>query len=308
MTKFFLSVSLAACISLSVASNCQGDQKYDQGAQQAVVQWEASYKYAGCEGIENNYEIVGNAAPKSPPCLREGFLDELDMLYDSAAEVCGGGSVDCSLGRTEANHNWDNNLDTYEDECSTLDKVFEESNKDSPGKNDCFKDEYDERTQQLYEIGLKNCVNECRGWGYQQGDSLASTFCAVAALYSDDQSLVEQICKGEEIEKCKERFREAVEEDCPEKLVEQNYEFYDDLEESCEIAIGPDQPMPTTKPYPGDPDYQMTCKEWYDESKNNNCKDSNGKTLEKKTGCCKYNYRCGGWPKCTEINCCTRRD
>ncbi|KNC79239.1 hypothetical protein SARC_08363 [Sphaeroforma arctica JP610] len=326
---FWSVVSIATCSTYAYeyeVTSCADMASYDAGVQQVRMQWNAAWRYTDdCRKLDYVKSQVNKACPRTPECLVDGFLDGLEDKYEERKMKCG---CECSeetpavtsspvvsptpacdgTGRSSANKKWDAALEVYGSTCGMLDTVLEVANFQCPSKK-CGREEYNARVAELYNIDLRKCTEQCKGYGFAHGNRLAMSFCGTTALSTalGDEKLTISICNQEEQKKCEEQLEQYVYSMCDEaRDSTAGAEYYDALRKSCAITIGPDHPIPTTKPFPND--NYMTCEMWHNESVDNNCDDLDGKYLDQETGCCRKLYRCGPWPKCTALECCTLLD
>ncbi|KNC84782.1 hypothetical protein SARC_03024 [Sphaeroforma arctica JP610] len=226
---------------LNECGDCQGVPSYDQGVNQAVVQWNAAWSYIDdCKKIDTAYKQVSSAGPNSPECLEAGFEAGLEAKYDAQLIKC---EPECEeYGEDYANSVWSSEREKYGEDCANLDKAFEEANKKTPAIPTCYNQAYVNQINTLYTDSLDSCVDTCIANGEDQGERLAQQFCGISSgieLYNSPLTLV--ICNDQEKQACLTTFDETTMSDCPtNRDIPDNQEYYEALQASCAITIGPD--------------------------------------------------------------------
>ncbi|KNC86069.1 hypothetical protein SARC_01791 [Sphaeroforma arctica JP610] len=236
---------------------CSSESTYKAGANQAEVQFSASFKYAGCENVDNVMQITSESGPVEPPCLQMGFQDQLWLSYTEAGEECGGTTCESRAEKLAEDH-WGETVDMIGSECSSADQVLTQCLGAAPATPQCTYDAYVAKVQSLYEDKFDDCIEECQGNGQKYGERLGAQFCSVTVLFSfaGGESFIVTICNQEEQKACEAELESYVLDICKDDYENgKNDEYYEELKAGCSITIGPDQPTSTSTPTPKpDPD------------------------------------------------------
>eukprot|EP01134_Creolimax_fragrantissima_P004526 CFRG4526T1 len=243
-SAFSAALTLAALHIVDACSTCcsTSDPTYQAGVNQAKVQFDASWKYNdySCSKVEYTYDQVKSVTPTSPDCLEQGFKAGLEQAFDDAEEKCG-----CSCkqqGIDDANENWAANEKKYGSDCADNDEVFSKTNEKSPSSPECLQSAYNDQVKTLYDDKLASCVDECEGYGKDQGERLGKLFCSVA-LGASAPPLTIQICNQQEKQACLDELDSYTTCNCEStRENSSNDAYYKTLQQSCNITISPDQP------------------------------------------------------------------
>ncbi|KNC74904.1 hypothetical protein SARC_12558 [Sphaeroforma arctica JP610] len=134
------------------------------------------------------------------------------------------------------------------DTCHDIDMAFADVSKAARTKPACQYEAYLDAVSDMYTQAQKSCINKCEGYGETRGQNTADQFCRVTALFSDDEGeeITVFVCNEEEKKACYAAFDARVEDtaECSERLDNadgKTKDFYDEVQDVCEISIGPDQ-------------------------------------------------------------------